>query len=440
MLIRLITNALRGQFVRNAMTLMLGTGVAQLIAVATSPIIARLYTPEAFGGFALYLSWVTILSTLAAARYDFAVMLPKEDAEARHIAIGAICICACTSAAILVATLLFGDAIARALGNPSLTLWLRLSPLAILLTAGCSTLNYWHNRQNRYRMLAGSRIAQALCTSSSAIGLAGFWPAGGIFLSSLVGQSAVAVVLGRGVRPGRFRVDAPERTAIIAALRRYKSFPLVSIPNDLINLLSGHAPRFILGAFFGSSTLGFFFLTQRLLDLPLGLVAGSVRDVFNQRANELYQRDGSCRELFLKTFKHLVMLAVIPSAIIFAAAPAAFTLVFGERWHDAGVYSRILVPLYFFRFCISPLCTIFYTTQKQHWELVWQSVLLVLTCVSLFVGIKLKDVEAGLACYSAAYSVMYIIIFFMAFRLAKGEPRPAEKNIAMPGEARRLEP
>jgi hypothetical protein len=46
----------RGEFNRNVVTLMTGTGIAQLIPLAVTPILSRLYPPEQFGILALFVS------------------------------------------------------------------------------------------------------------------------------------------------------------------------------------------------------------------------------------------------------------------------------------------------------------------------------------------------------------------------------------------------
>ena len=62
-----------------------GTVIAQIVTIAFSPIITRLYGPEAFGILGVFLSVVTILSTVSSLCYVHAVVLPKEDADGLRI-------------------------------------------------------------------------------------------------------------------------------------------------------------------------------------------------------------------------------------------------------------------------------------------------------------------------------------------------------------------
>lgn len=69
----------KSEFSRNVLTLMTGTTITQAIPIAISPILTRIYTPEDFGIFALYMSVVSIVSVVATGCYELAIMLPKKD-------------------------------------------------------------------------------------------------------------------------------------------------------------------------------------------------------------------------------------------------------------------------------------------------------------------------------------------------------------------------
>ncbi len=63
-------------FVRNVMTVAMGTALSQAIAMAFSPLITRLYGPEAFGLQSVFVTVVGLVSTVAALGYPTAIVLP----------------------------------------------------------------------------------------------------------------------------------------------------------------------------------------------------------------------------------------------------------------------------------------------------------------------------------------------------------------------------
>ena len=74
-------------YARNVIKLMMGTSLAQAIPIAISPILTRLYSPEEFGRFALYMAVAMIASVLVTGRYELAIMLPRHDKDALHITV-----------------------------------------------------------------------------------------------------------------------------------------------------------------------------------------------------------------------------------------------------------------------------------------------------------------------------------------------------------------
>ena len=66
-------------FVKNVISLMTGTTAAQAIPILISPILTRLYKPEEFGAFALYMAIASVLSVVVSGRYELAVILPEND-------------------------------------------------------------------------------------------------------------------------------------------------------------------------------------------------------------------------------------------------------------------------------------------------------------------------------------------------------------------------
>ena len=129
-----------GAAARQVMTLVTGTGLAQLIPLAVSPLLTRLYTPQDFGVFALFAGLVAVLAVLGSARYELALMLPKDDADALALVALAMAIVTATSAVALAAVLLFHTHLARWLDSTAVAAWLLLLPLSMLLSGLVNTL------------------------------------------------------------------------------------------------------------------------------------------------------------------------------------------------------------------------------------------------------------------------------------------------------------
>src|ERR1700733_3894127 len=90
-----------GKFISHVLTLITGNGLAQVINVVGTLLLAHLFAPEAFGSFALFITVVSFIAVLGGARYELAIMLPEQDAEAANILLLSVMVlCAITGTSI----------------------------------------------------------------------------------------------------------------------------------------------------------------------------------------------------------------------------------------------------------------------------------------------------------------------------------------------------
>ena len=81
-----------GSFYKNVLKLISGTTLAQLIPVLVSPILTRIYSPQDFGLFALFITISAILNVLSTLRYDNVLILPRDNIDGRRVLILSICV------------------------------------------------------------------------------------------------------------------------------------------------------------------------------------------------------------------------------------------------------------------------------------------------------------------------------------------------------------
>src|SRR5690554_6384887 len=97
-------------------------------------------------------------------------------------------------------------------------------------------------------------------------------------------------------------------------LKRYKHFPLYSVPPALMNSASLNLPTYYLAAVHGPSPVGLYALGQRVLGVPLNLIAESVSQVFLSQAAEMYRK--SVDQLAARTRLVCLLLMALGAAIV----------------------------------------------------------------------------------------------------------------------------
>lgn len=412
----------QSRYARNVITLMTGTAFAQALPIAVSPILTRLYTPADFGVFAMYMAIASILGVLVTGRYELAIMIPKQDRDAIHIAALSAGLSVVISGLLLVVVIAFNQPIAQLLGSPELSAWLYWVPASTLLSGVYQSLNYWSNRKSQYKRLAISRTAQSGSASLAQLG-AGYAGTGasGLVGGQLAGQVLSTAILTRLIcQEDKALIQRIEKNRIIAMAKKYLNFPKYLIVAHGFNTASSQMPVMLLGALFNSATAGFYTLTQRVMGVPMSLVAGALGDVFRQEASYAYAHHGNCKAIYIKTLKRLLLIAVIPFLVFFFIAPTIFSFVFGADWRIAGEYAQIITPMVFLRFITSPLSSVYIFAEKQRLDLLWQVSLFFLVCLSLYLGSFRELPMYSLICFSLAYFIMYAINGFFSYRIASG--------------------
>lgn len=413
----------KSAYARNVLTLMTGTSLAQAIPIAISPILTRLYSPEEFGRFALYMAITMIASVLVTGRYELAILLPRQDRDALQITALAIVLSMTISTALLLIVIFLAQPMAVLLGDAALIPWLYWIPASTLLLGIYQSLNYWSNRKAQYKRLAISRTAQSTSVALTQMG-SGYAGSGasGLVVGQVAGQVLATSVLARLIwREDQrlIRTLQPLRSLVLA--KKYIDFPKYLIAAHGFNSASSQMPVLLLSAFFNTATAGFFTLTQRIIAAPMSLVAGALGDVFRQEASHAYIHQGNCEEIYKRTFKRLLLISIFPFLIFFFVAPDLFSMIFGEQWRVAGEYAKILTPMAFLQFITSPLSAMFLIAEKQRLDLMWQIFLFVLVLISLLVGKFLLSSNLALILFSSSYCIAYIFNGIMTFYFSKNK-------------------
>ena len=420
-----------GAAARQVMTLVTGTGLAQLIPLAVSPLLTRLYTPQDFGVFALYASLLAVLAVLGSARYELALMLPKDDTDALALVALAMAIVLATSAAVLAAVLLFQAGLARWLDSPALGPWLFLVPVSMLLTGLVNTLTVWANRTSRYRQISISRVLQSASAAAVAVALGwglsrGSQAGVGLVLGAVAGQALAAASLAWPFwRRWGARLQAVGWQPMRAQALRFREFPAINMPHALLDALQGSAVVALIAALFGPTLLGFHALAQRVVRTPMATLGSAVAQVFQKRAADALHAGGDTRRLVDAVLRRLgaVAVAVLP---LLWFAPELFAFVFGAAWREAGVYAQILTPWLLLNFMLSPLSQLPLLLGRQAGALAYgvayQLAMVAPLAVAWLMTLSLRQ---ALLLQSVAASVVLVAYGGWLYRLSKSTARHA---------------
>lgn len=418
----------KSEFARHVLTLMSGTGLAQVIAVLASPVITRLFTPEDFGILASYTALVGIFSALICGRYEFAIVLPKKDKDAANIVYLCLGIIFCASLIILAGVLFGRHWVSLYLKTPALSYWLWLLPVSLLLVGVNQTFIYWNLRQKGFRNMAFSRISNSSSNAITSIGL-GFFTnlgAGGLLVGDIFGRLASCLVLIAGVLKAGiiYFVEHFSRTKIIQMAGEYRKFPVYGIWPSLLDNATLAMPVLFFTKFFDSAITGYYSLGMRVIQLPVSLIGVSISQVFHQKIASAQAATGEISYYVEQIFQKLVLVA-IPFLIVMLSAPFWFEIVFGPQWMVAGKYVMILAPGVALRFTVSPISVVFGVRNRQELAAVWKVVSLVSTAFFLGISLPFADPEYSLYFLVINDIFIYSLYLYLIFRISSASIKRA---------------
>jgi O-antigen/teichoic acid export membrane protein len=352
---------LRGLW-RASLTLVAGGALAQALPLLLGPLLTRLFTPAEFGLYHLFAAVAANLAVVACGRYEFALPLAADEAEAdalRRLALRLLL--ATTGLAALGAA---GWAAAGAGG------WVAWLPLAVAAAGAVSLATLWATRAQRFRALAVARVLQygGAALAQAAAGWAG---AG---LAGLIAAPIAAALLATAVlrlplspcRTGAGQGACGPRLREVA--RRHRAFPLLNTPHAFAGALQDTVSLALVAAVLGPAAAGFWGLALRYLKAPATLVGAAVSQALYPKLAAV-----GCSAEGRHAVRHVMgLLAVLATPLVLAlwlAGPWAFEALFGPPWREAGELARALALYVGLHFVASPLAVVTMAWRAQGWAL-----------------------------------------------------------------------
>lgn len=407
----------KSDFSRNVLTLMTGTTIAQAIPIAISPILTRIYTPEDFGLFATYMSILMIFGSLVAGKYELAILIPKNDYDAKHIVFYSIILSFIISFILFILVLLFNEIIINLLKNDQLKIWLYLLPLNIFFVSTVSILYNWNNRKKKYKNVSHSLIIQSSTQGSTNLFIGNLSTLNaGLIIGTFMGNIASVIYVSNKIKKD-FVDFGPKKSRVIILMKKYIKFPKYSMPSSLLVNMSIQMPIFFLSSFFGASIVGYYALSQRIIKVPISLIGSSFGMVFRQEASAHLYDNGNCRDIFISTLKKLFLISTVPFIIFYFISPQLFAFVFGNEWRVAGEYAQVLSILFYLQFLVNPLSVMITIAQKQQYSFYLHLFLIIGIIASFVIGYKyFNSVEISLKMFTFIYSLKYLLELIMSYK------------------------
>ena len=406
---------------RDIFTVGAGGMIAQLVTASSMPVVTRLYSPDAYAGWALMMAIVVIFTSVATFRYELAIVLPDKHEEAINVM--AVCLVATIGMSLMSCMIVyFGKSwLIGEKFNNELSAWIWCVPFLILTMGIYQTFNLWCTRMREFRWYALLQVILPLLTIISQITLAllGFATSSGLILGSLLGQGIavgfLTVLIYKKYGTPIIHAFSVQQMKFVSG--KYRVYPFYMTPYTLMGTIRDRYIYFLLASFGIKAEVGFYNLSTRLVNIPNSLVGSAIRPVFYQKAASTDLRR---LEKTINDTMKLLAVSMVPFWILFLFnAEFLFSMIFGAPWRKAGLYASVLSVPYFFLFLTNWLDRSFDALGRQRLafllELIFSVLLITVLTISM---LTLKDTFIAICLQAGVITAYYLIWLVVLFRIA----------------------
>lgn len=392
--------------VGEAATLVSGNVLAQVITLLAYFVLTRIYTPDDYGLFNIFYSYIEVLIIFSTCKYELAIVVADDEREASAVARFALRLNAFVSVGLLTVALLLW--LTGALpGNFALLGWMVLLIPPMVFFCGTSRIySFLYNRFHRYAMIAVSDNVNAGtgAVMKIVLGLLGFSQSG-LPVGTVIGQAASNINYRLRLRS----LALPKATTAEgkAAARKHRNFPFYVATKDLVNTFSSNLPFLWAALYFDRAEIGLYGLALTFTLQPVNILSAAFERVLYARTAEAVRNRQPAMHL-LRRFLVLLLAVAVPVCVLaWLLAEPLFVFCFGDRWQGSGIYVQALLPLALLGLCSTSLMFIPNVFSTQRTEFGFFLVLVTLRVTAIGVGIGAGNFLLAIVLYATAGTLIH---------------------------------
>lgn len=427
-----------GSFTQNLAITFSGNVVAQLIGFVFTPFIARIYGPEVYGVFAVFIAVVNNLSPLSTLQFPSGYVAAKNDDEFyRIVKITLITLIVGTTLYCIV-IFFYQDELIRAFKITELKSYFLWMPVYFLLMGLDHILLGWNIRLKEFKRGAAAKMFSTTVSKGSTILMGILYQPSvlGIIVGNLLSYPFESLVKFGPTLRNRvsFIFKASTWTELRLTFSTFKGYAFFVTPGLFIANLSGQLPVYYFSLAFSNTTVGLYALANSMVNMPLALIINSSTTVFLQKAAETMQRSASeLQELVKSFYKKLFLISFLPMAVLAFTSEWIFRVIFGSAWEQSGLFASFLCIGAVFNVSYSPLAVLFRLMHFERANFLISVLFMGVKFFGLWVGLYYNNILISVIGYSIASLLSYIFSLFIIFRMVKLSPLILVRDIILVG-------
>lgn len=403
---------------------MIGQLFVHLIAFAALPIITKLYSAEQIGAYALFMSIFMVLTIVSTGRYETAIIVEQNEQKSILLWSLSLCFSFIFSLLLFITLFFFTDFFLSFFKTKQLGTYILFLPLAIFLGAAIRATQFYFNKLEHYKKITVSDILKSGTNAAGGIGFGWInFFSGGLVVANILSMFISLIYLTAQLSSHfwnklKNNFSYYNLKEIGCRYKNYLSF--YSLSGILSAIVSNGTPIFII-FFFTEKTAGYYFMAEKVVSVPLGLVVAAISRVFYQKATILYNTNKNEFLQLIYSIQKKMIFVLIPLLILLSLlAPYVFDW-FGNDWKKAGEMIKYFAVLVFFNNLVSPVGSISNIINRLDILLYFNIALAFCRLLTFYLGSLFFNFEYALLFSALVLSLCYIALDFHLKNILKKE-------------------
>ncbi|OCS83279.1 lipopolysaccharide biosynthesis protein [Caryophanon tenue] len=358
-----------------------GTLLAQLIPFITLPLITRVFNPDEFGEYSLYLTCVTIGVIIATLRLEVAI--PIMSKHSLHKDLTQIVTISIINSLFLGFLFFIGLNLFDKFTIYNTYFLSGIYTFSIIIMSYYQIYYQYGIKEGKFKELSNNKWLSQLILAVFLIVFG--WALNQYMIIALLLSQLIWIIHLQKKLNFSINIKSVEMKNLKSTLVKYKKFPKFQLPIQLLNTFSLNSMIVSVSFLYSSTELGFYSLTERLLRSPINILGSVTADIFKNMSSKEMDEKGNSLKSYGKIMTFNFVTGIILFSFLYLFIDEIILYFFGETWVLSAVYSKYLIPSLFTMYVFFPVNYLYIVYDAQKIDLSIQTVQLVL--IIIWIGI-----------------------------------------------------
>jgi O-antigen/teichoic acid export membrane protein len=396
-------------------TLVSATTFAQVISFLLSIVLARIYGPSQFGALQIFLTVSSIIAVPSLLKFDVALVAAHDNNDAEELFRSAW-----FTLIAFVFFVVFVLCFLTFFTKVTIPNYWWLLPTS-LFGIGLMQLSWmWFVRIGSFKKVYWVRILESISIALPAVFLSAYkeW---GLIVSNTVGQIFTGILLLLiFLKEKPIKLFQFQKSRFEYVFKKFQIYPKINILQGFNDILQVSLPILLLSQNYNSEAAGYYAQCLRVLQLPARLIITPLSHVFFSNASKMYRQKQDLYPYVMITIKRIALSSLPFIVILFFIGPILFSIVFGEKWKEAGVYASILSPWILMDIIRAPIVQISNLFNKQGVVFRFSLLInLILTCVLIIPFFTNISSRSLIILLSSTQTVLILILIVLVVKMTR---------------------